>query len=302
MLPPESLSGVATFVAAARARSFTQAAERLGVSKSAVGKAIQRLEQRLGVELFHRTTRKVTLTADGEAYFAACAAALDDIGAAEDALAARAERPAGRLRINMPAAYGRRIVLPILQDIGKAHPGLQYTIRFADHLVDLVEEGVDLAIRFGHPGDGSGIVARRLTTQRWLVCAAPDYLARRGTPLSPDALRDHDCIVGQRKGQPLSWRFRVRGEAIRVQPPATHELDDGDAMNALTLAGFGLCQMPEFLFRPYIASGHLVPVLAAFTPDGVDVNAVWPKVAHLRPKVRHVVDTLVALGKAGRLD
>ena len=298
----ESLSGIATFVAVARAASFTQAGAVLGISKSAVGKAVARLEQRLGVKLFHRTTRRLALTADGEAYFAVCARALEGIAEAEGSLGGKLLVPAGRLRIDMPAAFGRKVMLPILLDIGKAYPALQLTLSFTDDVIDLVEEGVDLAIRFGTLEDSSDLVARRLTSHRWVICAAPDYLKAHGTPHTLADVAGHHCIVGFRRGRPLAWHIVESGQPARLAPPSTHQISDGEAMVDAAVAGIGLCQMPLALMRPYIEAGQLVTVLDDLTPREIDVHAVWPRTAHLRPKVRHVVDTLVKLGRQGRLD
>jgi len=298
----ESLSGIATFVAVARAASFTQAGEMLGISKSAVGKAVARLEGRLGVKLFHRTTRRLALTADGEAFFAVCARSLEGIAEAESSLGSKLLVPAGRLRIDMPAAFGRKVMLPILLGIGKAYPALQLTLTFTDHVIDLVEEGVDLAIRFGTLEDSSDLVARRLTGHRWVICAAPSYLAAHGAPQSPDDVAGHQCIVGYRRGRPLAWHISQDGQPTRLAPPPTHQIGDGEAMIDAAVAGIGLCQMPLALMRPHIEAGRLVTVLDAWTRREVDVHAVWPRTAHLRPKVRHVVDTLVTLAAEGRLD
>jgi len=306
MISSESLSGVATFVAVARSASFTHASDVLGISKSAVGKAIARLEERLGVKLFHRTTRRLSLTADGEAFYAVCATALDDIGEAESNLGLRQAEPAGRLRVDMPAAFGRRVVLPVLLDIAERYPALQLTLTFTDRLIDLVEEGVDLAIRFGPLEDSADLVARKLTSHRWVICATPGYLERFGVPRTLDDVAAHRCILGHRRGQPLSWHMDVSmredGMASRFMPPATYQIGDADAMVDATLAGFGLCQMPLALFRRHIEAGRLVTVLDEYTARTIDVHAVWPRAVHLRPKVRHVVDALLALGREGKLD
>lgn len=302
MVTAESLSGIATFVAVARSASFTEAGELLGISKSAVGKAVARIEERLGVKLFHRTTRRLSLTADGEAYYAVCAAALDQIGEAESNLGTRLTEPAGRLRVDMPAAFGRRVVLPVLLDIAERYPALQLTLTFTDRVIDLVEEGVDLAIRFGPLEDSSDLVARKLTSHRWVICATPAYLERFGTPRTLEAVASHRCVVGHRRGQSLSWYANDQGNALRFMPPATYQIGDADAMVDATLAGFGLCQMPEALFRRHIESGRLVTVLDDCTQRRIDVHAVWPRAVHLRPKVRHVVDSLLALAREGRLD
>lgn len=302
MHPIEPLNGVVTFVVTARSKSFTEAADKLGITKSAVGKAIAKLELRLGVTLFHRTTRTLTLSADGEAYFAACSSALDDIAAVESAFTCGTQAPAGRLRVDMPIAFGRSVMLPILLDMAKRYPDLHLTLTFTDDLIDPVAEGIDLSIRFGNPKDSTDLIARRLTRQRWVICASPDYLMRQGVPASLEEVSQHQGIVGYRRGQPLSWRVLRDGASARFAPPATHQLSDGIAMIDAMLAGLGLCQMPLSLVRHHIAAGQLVTVLDEFTQDLIDIYAVWPKVSHLRPKVRKIVDELVELGQLGALD
>jgi DNA-binding transcriptional LysR family regulator len=138
-------------------------------------------------------------------------------------------------------------------------------------------------------------VARRLTRQRWAICAAPDYLARFGVPQALEDLSKHRCIVGHRRGQPLAWRVMQSGQTVRFAPPTTHQIGDGEVMILAAVAGTGLCQMPRSLFQEDIEAGRLVEVLQAYEPEAVDVHAVWPKVSHLRPKVRYVVDELVKL-------
>lgn len=299
MLPTDTLQGVLTFVAAARAQSFTAAGERLGISKSAVGKSIARLEERLDTQLFHRSTRRISLTADGEAYFAACSAGLEEISAAERGLGPGDREPSGRLRVDMPVAFGRRVGAPLLFEIAHKYPALQLNITFSDHLVDPIEEGIDLLVRFGELKDTSGLVARLLTRQRWVICAAPSYLEQAGVPQSLNDLANHHCIVGHRRGQPLSWRVRMEGETVRYAPPSTHQIGDGEVMITGAVAGIGLCQMPRSLLKDDIDAGRLVEVLQGFEPEAVDVHAVWPKVSHLRPKVRYVVDELVKVCQSG---
>ena len=266
MIPAEQFSGIAIFVAAARAGSFTAAAEKLGITKSAVGKSIARLEARLATRLFHRTTRKIALTADGAAYFASCAAAMDGIHDAELALQSGWQTPSGRLRIDMAAAFGRGVVLPILAELAQLYPALTLTLTFTDNLVDPIEEGIDLQIRFGDIGavsDASGLVARLLSSQRQWLCAAPAYLERKGgAPLTLAALQQHDCIVGYRRNTAVQWRaIDAAGQEFRFTPPPTYEVGDGDAVLAMALAGCGICQLPTFLVRAALASGALVSVL-----------------------------------------
>ncbi|RQW64405.1 LysR substrate-binding domain-containing protein [Vibrio viridaestus] len=300
-LQSESLNGVITFVTAARCASFTEASEILGISKSAVGKAIARLEARLDVKLFHRTTRKISLTADGEAYFLACSNALNEISSAESSLGSSSLNPSGRLRIDMPVAYGKRVILPILIDIAQDYPDLEYTVTFTDHLIDPIDEGVDLAIRLGDLGSTSGLVAKKIYSERWLICGSPTYFSQHDKPKNLGELSQHKCIVGYRRNQPLTWKVNQNGENSRISPPATYQLGDGDAIIQTTLSGLGLCQMPETILKPHIERGELISVLEEYCCDPVNVYAVWPQTAHLRPKVRHVVDVLVDLGHKGAL-
>jgi DNA-binding transcriptional LysR family regulator len=298
----ESLSGIVTFVVAARSSSFTEAAEKLGVSKSAVGKAVARLEDRLGVKLFHRTTRRITLTADGEAFFTTCASAVDEITAVESSLGANSKAPSGRIKIDMPVVFGRRIVLPVLLEIASEYPDLRLVLSFNDYLVDPIEEGVDLMIRFGELKNPAGVIARQLLAQRWAICASPAYLKKHGIPATLDDVARHRCIVGLRQGQPLSWHITQNGLASRFAPPPTYQISDGEAMIDAALAGLGLCQMPYSLLRKPIEQGRLVTLLEAYTDREVPVYLIWPTGLHMRPKARYLIDILIDMAKAGRFD
>lgn len=298
----QAMSGVVIFVTAARAGSFTSAADQLGITKSAVGKSIAKLEERLGCKLFHRSTRRLGLTVEGEAYFASCSLAVDEILAAEAFLTSNQKTPSGRLRIDLPAAYGRSIVLPVLLDILDANPELKLTVTFTDSVIDLIEEGIDLSIRFGTLKDASGLVARRLAVQKQIICAAPRYLEKHGNPESLEDLRQHRCIVNYRRGQRMSWSvLDESGEITRITPPSTHEVGDGDAIIAMAAAGQGICQMPSSLISGHLKDGRLVPVLEQYSPGDVAIHAVWPQTRHLQPKVRRVVDELVARAESGAL-
>ncbi|TYL41422.1 LysR family transcriptional regulator [Dickeya sp. ws52] len=297
----ESFADIRTFVAAAESASFTAAAEGLNVSKSAVGKSIARLEERLGVKLFHRTTRRISLTADGEAYYVTCSSALAEIVAIEETLSSRAETPSGRLRIDLPAAYGRKVILPLLLRMTQEYPRLNLTTTFSDYLIDPIEDGVDLLIRFGEIKDTSDLVARSLGKQKLKICASPQYLHRAGLPVTTQDLMEHKCVVGYRRGQPLSWSVLTEeNEVIRFAPPPTHQMGDGEAIIAAALSHCGLCQLPSSLVDEYLERGELVHVLQE-TTTFVDVHLVWPKTRHVLPKVRCVVDELIALQEEGLL-
>lgn len=299
---PDPFWGIAVFVAAARADNFTQAADRIGVTKSSVGKTIARLEQSLGVKLFHRTTRLTRLTADGEAYLAACTSALEEITGAQAALSSSNRILSGRIHIDMPVAFGRRVLLPALVEITRPHPDLSLTLTFTDATSDLLQDDVDIAIRFGTLRDTSHLVARHLATQDRVICASPAYLRAMGEPAALDEVRQHRCIVGTSKGPPLVWVVKEQGMEKRYAPPATHQLTDGEAMVDAAVNGLGLGQFAISLVREHLDAGRLKAVLSACSSAGVDIHAVWPKRAQLSPRVRYVVDQLVAYASQGRFN
>jgi DNA-binding transcriptional LysR family regulator len=302
MNQPSQLDGIITFVEAATRLSFTAAADQLGITKSAVGKSVARLEERLGTKLLHRSTRKLILTPDGEAYLASCRHALEEIGSAETALLAKNQQIAGRLRIDAPAAWGRQILLPILAKIAKQNPGLSLSLSLTDRIIDPVEESVDLAIRFGETKDTSDLISRKLAEQRSLIVASPDYIKQRGAPDTVEDIQNHDCIVGFRRDIPTSWRVKAAdGSVFRVTPPATHEIGDGAAIVDAAVAGLGLAQMPSSLLEAHIKSGRLTPVLPEFTGAKIEISAVWPATRHLLPRIRYIVEALAEEGRRGNL-
>lgn len=298
----DPLSGIALFVATAHSDNFTQAADRLGLTKSAVGKSIARLEDRLGVKLFHRTTRLTRLTADGEAYLGACTSAMQEITAAQAALSSTNQVLQGQVHIDMPVAFGRRVVLPALVQLARPHPGLQLSLTFTDATSDLLAEDVDIAIRFGALQDTSHLVARRLATQPRVICASPDYLRTHGEPTRLSQISEHRCVVGALRGPPMVWFVRDQGVEKRVTPPATHQISDGEAMVDAVMQGLGLAQLPISMVRDQVGDGRLRLVLHQYAGSQIDIHAIWPKRAHLSPRVRYIVDGLVACAAQGRFD
>jgi DNA-binding transcriptional LysR family regulator len=302
MSQTEHLAGIESFVRTAQYLSFTEAALALGVTKSSVGKSVSRLEARLGTKLIHRSTRRLVLTADGEAYLAVARHALDEIAAAETFLSSGNRDIAGRLRIDAPAAWGRQVLLPILIGITQEHPRLRLSLSFADRIIDPIEERVDLAIRFGETQDTSGLITRKLSEQRAPIVAAPSYLDRKGTPQTPEDLQSHDCITGIRRDVPTSYRIaRVEGPSERLTVQPTHEIGDGSAVVEAAIASLGIAQMPMSLVAAALADGRLVEVLPAFGVAPVGIYAIWPETRHLLARVRHVVDVLAAKGQQGAL-
>lgn len=298
----DPLAGITVFVTTAHSDNFTQAADRLGLTKSAVGKSIARLEDRLGAKLFHRTTRLTRLTADGEAYLAACTSAMQEITAAQATLSSGNPVLKGRVHIDMPVAFGRRVVLPALVQIARPHPGLQLSLTFTDATSDLLADDVDIAIRFGALKDTGHLVARRLATQPRVICASPGYLRQHGEPTHLAEIAGHRCVVGALRGPPMAWFVRDQGVEKRITPPATHQISDGEAMVDAALQGLGLAQLPISMVRDQVGDGRLRLVLHQYAGSQIDIHAIWPQRAHLSPRVRYIVDGLVACAAQGRFN
>jgi DNA-binding transcriptional LysR family regulator len=290
--------GISEFVLVAQLQSFTAAALQLGVTSSAVGKAVSRLETRLGVKLLHRTTRKVTLTNEGDAYLASCMRVIDDLDDTEDSLSTGLNEPRGRLRIDLPGAFGRRYVAPTLLALATQYAQLDLGITFGDRTVDMVNDGVDLAVRIGDLRDDPELVARRLGEQYLVMCVSPDYLRRRGTVEGKASLLEHDCIIGWRRGLRASWLLRTaEGRTEEQEIHVRHELSDGETMLQAVLDGCGIAQFPTWLVHRHLRTGELVTVLDEFAGATMPIHVIWPKTRYMQPKVRIVVDALLALAE-----
>ncbi|QBB72502.1 LysR family transcriptional regulator [Pseudolysobacter antarcticus] len=288
------LDGVAVFVEAVGAGGFARAAKRLALSRSAVGKAIARLETRLGVRLFHRTTRTQNLTEDGHVYYERCLRAIEELRAAESQLESGKQEVAGRLRITMPVLFGRYCIAPILLDFARLHPKLELELSFSDRPVDLIAEGFDLGIRNGALGEATGLCARRLATQPKALCAAPDYLKARGQPDTIEALATHDVLIHCRMGNPYPWLLAdANGRLIEVTLASRLRLDDLEVTADAAVAGMGLAWLPHWLIRERIQAGTLVPLWENRPSASMDSHAVWPVTEYMPLRVRLAIDTLL---------
>ena len=291
----DRLGGIAAFVQATESGSFALAAERLNLTRSAVGKSIARLEQRLGVRLFHRTTRSLSLTEDGQTFYESCLRALKELETAEAALDSGRQTVSGRLRVSMSIVFGRHCVAPILLDLARQHPGLELDLSFNDRPVDLFEDGFDLAIRGGNVPDQSGLMIRRLGEQRMIVVAAPAYLARHGAPRTLADLAHHEGLVYGRGNQIKCWSFKgPNGQHIQQTIRCRLRLDDVEALVDAALSGAGLGWLPCWLIAPHVKSGALVPVLAPDLAIGYPMYAVWPQSPHLPLRTRLAIDAIAA--------
>jgi len=286
----ERLTGLIAFARAASLGSYTAAARALSVSPSAVSKSVQRLEQHLGLSLFTRTTRSLTLTPEGRDLHER---ALRLLRAAEEieqaALAARAE-PYGTLRVTAPLPIGVHLLGPALPRFRERYPKLDIDLRLDDRIVDIIEEGIDVAIRVGELSD-SRLLSRRLATNRVCAYASPAYLARRGTPEHPDQLAGHDCvgIRFQSTGQLLRWPFRIGARVVEVTPEPGITVDASDGVAAVLAAGGGIGISATYIAAAYVARGELVAILTRFAVERSCITALWPASRRASPNVKAYV-------------
>ena len=290
------LNGVDVFVTAAETGSFSAAAEKLHLTRSAVAKAVARVEGRLGVRLFHRTTRSQVLTDDGQVYFERCVRALEELKAGEATLESGRHQAAGRLRVSVPVLFGRRCVAPVLARLAAGHPALELDLSFSDRPVDLAEDGFDLAIRNGEVGDGAGLMTRTISLQRMTVFASPAYLAACGAPGTLADLARHRAITYGRAGRIRAWQFPVgaNGAPVEATPPSRLRFDDLEAIADAIEAGHGLAWLPCWLIRDRVRAGTLVPLLEDIPPMVFRTHALWPRTPHLPLRVRLAIDALAA--------
>jgi len=289
----DQLNGIAAFVQAAQSTSFALAAGQMGLSRSAVGKAVARLEQRLGVQLFHRTTRSLKLTDEGALFYERCAGALAHIKEAEQLFENGQSEPAGRLRISVPVLLGRHCVAPLLVQLAKNHARLDIDAVFTDRPVDLLEDGFDLVVRTGALANEADLRARRLGTQTMVLCAAPSYLGTRAAPSTFADLAAHDTLVYGKSDRVVPWQFTESGQSQTIKTKGRLRFDDLEAIAAAAVDGAGLAWLPSWLIASQLHAGLLVELLPALRGPGFEVYAVWPLGRYLPMRVRLVIDELV---------
>jgi DNA-binding transcriptional LysR family regulator len=295
----ESLSGIAAFVRTAQLSSFTAAGKALGLSASAVAKAVARLEASLGARLLHRTTRSVTLTDEGARFFEHAQRALASLEVAANLVSQSRDVLRGTLCVDLPIVLGRERIVPLVTTWMASQPYLAVEIRLSDRFTPLVQEAVDVAVRIGTIAD-SRLVARRLGEQRLVMVAAPSYLAQRGKPRKPDDLEAHDGIAFRMPttGRPRPWQLRRAGRTIELRPRGRLMIDEGEAVVRAAEAGAGIIQVPDYMAAAGIARGTLVALLPAHAPAPTPVAAVYVPARPVAPKVRAFVDLLVQHAEA----
>lgn len=285
------LQAMEVFVQVVDAGGFTRAAEVLQLPKATVSTLIQGLETALSVKLLHRTTRHVSVTADGAAYYERCLRILADVREAEESLSRTRLSPSGRLRVDAPTGFSSEILVPALPDFFERYPDIQLELGSSDRPVDLIEEGVDCAVRGGALGD-STLIARRIGVVNFFTAASPGYLERFGTPTHPRELVNHRCVnyFSAKTGKIYDWDFTRDGERIQVPMPGVIALNDSNAYVVAGLSGLGVIQMTDYLLDKYVADGSMVRLLPDWVTDPLPIHVVYPQNRHLSAKVRVFVE------------
>jgi len=278
--------GIDEFVAVARTGSFIAGAAKLGVSRTQMSRAIARLEDRLGAQLLHRTTRTVTLSPTGRTFLDHCVRLVRERDEAV-ALVRDQGEPRGNLRITCCLALGERFIAPIARRFAMQHRQVTVYLDVTNRVVDLVAEGCDLGIRTGLL-PSSNLIAAKIASRQCRTCAAPDYLARRGRPEKVTDLDGHDCLIETT----LQWHFSANGDEILYRPRPVWSCNNGHAVLEAALDGMGICQLPNFYLNDAVQSGRLVPILEECAPPEGPIWAVYPDKRHLSPKVQRFISAL----------
>ncbi len=285
---------IKTFVAIAQTRQLSEAADRLGVVRSAVSRRLQDLEQRLGVRLVSRNTRSLSLTEAGEEFYRRSLSILEELAEAEAVAARTASTVAGRLRITAPVSWSVHHLMPVLDEFARIHPSLEVDLRLTDHIVDIVDEGFDVALRISRLKD-SALVARRIAPITHVAVASPAYLLAHGVPLHPEDLRKHHGLNYSNVDDRLYWQFRdpESAELFSVDVPSTISVNNGDALRELAVRGAGVAHIPGFIACHAIAAGTLRVVLQAFARPPMFLYAVYPSRRHVSTRLRVFIEFLV---------
>ena len=286
-------SEMAAFVRVVDSKGFSAAAEGLGLTPSAVSKLVTRLETRLGVRLLQRTTRALHLTEEGEVFYAAAQRIVGEIETLEDQITGHSGTPQGLLRVTTSLAFASHQLAPVLSEFLARHPLVQLDLLPTDRVIDMVEEGVDIAIRIGRLADTS-FMARKIGEDKRLICAAPSYLARHGTPRRPEELARHNCIVSRERAYLNRWPFKIDGQVSEIEVGGRVAISEGEMQMQLALQGIGIARLTRLTLARAIRDGALVPLLDDFSADEpVAIHAVYPHRRHLAAKVPAFVNFLI---------
>jgi DNA-binding transcriptional LysR family regulator len=284
------------FARVVEARSFTKAAQKLGLSKSVVSERVSGLERELKLKLLHRTTRKLSLTQDGIQLYEHCARVASAADDAVTAFAGAGNTPRGLLRVNAPIVFAEEYLIAPIAEFLARYPDVRVELTLSDRFIDLLEENTDVAIRITARLSGTGLVARRLASDKTVLCAAPAYLARKGTPLAPEELLHHDCLTYSLLAIAEEWRFRQAGtkELLTIPIEPRFSAASGGLLRRAAVAGLGLAVLPRFMVAADLAAGRLTAVLDSLHAPTLGVHAVYPEGRRVPGKVRAFVDALAA--------
>ena len=287
----DRLMALQAFARVVELGGFTKASDSLQISKTTVSDLVQTLEKHLGVRLLQRTTRRVTVTSDGAAFYERCAQILADLDDAEASVMQARVAPKGRLRIDMPGALARLFIIPKLPSFLARYPDLRLELGMGLRPVHLVEEGIDCVVRIGVQKDSS-LIARRVGTMSTVCCASPAYLKEHGTPRRPEDLSAHRCVTYalNRTGRVVEWEFARGGQKVQLTVDGVLAVNDHDAYVVAALLSLGIVKVANYVARPYLASGELTQVLADWTAEQSPISVMYPQSRHLSAKVRIFVD------------
>ena len=288
------LQAMQAFVAVVDHQGFHAASGSLPFSRAAVSKYVAELEQSLGGRLLNRTTRRVSLTEAGRAYYERCREILGAVEEADCVVTGMTATPTGTLRVNAPMSFGIRQMGPLVATFRQRYPEIQVDLVLADRMVDMVEEGFDVTLRIARPADSS-LVARRVAPCRFVVVAAPAYLEAAGRPETPGDLRHHECLIYSYAPSPRSWRFGAKGSEIVVEVNGALSANNGDMLCEAAMAGVGVAILPTFIVCDALRAGSLVTLLEDFPVEPVNIYAVYPSARFLSTKVRLWIDLLVEM-------
>ncbi|RED53834.1 LysR family transcriptional regulator [Aestuariispira insulae] len=286
------VNDMAVFVRVAELGSLSGAGHDLRLSPAVVSNRIAKLEDRLGVRLLNRTTRKVQMTEEGQVYFDHCVHILQQIEEVESTLSEKKQAPKGVLKVTMPTSFGKMHVSPIIPDFMENYPDVEVRLQLTERMVSLVEEGMDIGIRVGKL-DNSSMIARTLAPDTRYICGAPDYLKKHGIPKTPADLADHNCLLLRFPGsRQFKWTFLENGEAVQYSVAGNMDSNNSEVLLQWALAGQGLVMKSTWETSEHLQSGALVPVLTDYMPQDLSVSAIYPHSRYLPPKVRVFIDFL----------
>ncbi len=285
----DKLSSMRIFSRVARLGNFAAAARELSISRAMATKHVMHLEDQLKVQLINRTTRSMHLTEAGQAYLERCTHILDEIEETETAVSQLNSEPRGTLKLSSPPTFGKLYLGPLIADYVKPYPGVSFDLIVTDQPVDIIEWGLDLAFHLGRPQDSNMIIKRVLSTEM-ILCAAPEYLERHGTPQAPEQLAQHNCLSNPNLPPYQIWKFTDHGKERIIRPEGSLQSNSPDALRTAAINALGLVMMPAYTLQADLQDGRLVAVLREFSSESIDMYAIYPHRRHLSAKVRTFLD------------